>query len=68
MVCIVKSDDVAVMIRTEDGSSYTGDVLVGADGIHSRVRREMARLDPAHDYIESACEFPASITLCNIIG
>lgn len=33
-----------VLVTTEDGSTFHGDVLVGADGIHSAVRCEMWRL------------------------
>lgn len=33
-----------VLVKTDDGSLYTGDILVGADGIHSLVRSEMWRL------------------------
>lgn len=33
-----------VVVKTADGSVYTGDILVGADGIHSQVRSEMWRL------------------------
>jgi 2-polyprenyl-6-methoxyphenol hydroxylase-like FAD-dependent oxidoreductase len=66
VISVVKSDDASVVVRTEDGSSYSGDILVGADGVHSRVRREMARLDPAHVYIESACEFPIPTTVSKI--
>lgn len=33
-----------VVVKTTDGSSYQGDILVGADGIHSTVREEMWRL------------------------
>lgn len=29
---------------TEDGAVYTGDLIVGADGVHSSVRSEMWRL------------------------
>ncbi|WXC50617.1 hypothetical protein QX201_010294 [Fusarium graminearum] len=33
-----------VTVHTTDGSKYTGDVVVGADGIHSKVRQEMWRI------------------------
>jgi 2-polyprenyl-6-methoxyphenol hydroxylase-like FAD-dependent oxidoreductase len=33
-----------VKILTKDGSTFTGDILVGADGVHSTVRREMWRI------------------------
>nr|QBA88952.1 hypothetical protein PM-122-9-1376 [Penicillium brasilianum] len=33
-----------VSVVTEDGSAYDGDLVVGADGIHSRIRSEMWRL------------------------
>ncbi|KAL2867450.1 FAD-dependent monooxygenase spyC [Aspergillus lucknowensis] len=36
--------DAAVAVHTVDGSVYHGDLVVGADGVHSRVRREMWRL------------------------
>ncbi|KAE8396411.1 hypothetical protein BDV23DRAFT_168217 [Aspergillus alliaceus] len=34
----------AVAVYTQDGSCYAGDMVVGADGIHSCVRTEMWRL------------------------
>ncbi|KAI0136167.1 FAD-binding domain-containing protein [Xylariales sp. AK1849] len=34
----------SVKVIVTDGSSYTGDILVGGDGIHSKVRLEMWRL------------------------
>ena len=38
-----------VTVQAKDGSTYTGDILIGADGIHSTVRREMWRLaDSVH--------------------
>jgi 2-polyprenyl-6-methoxyphenol hydroxylase-like FAD-dependent oxidoreductase len=36
-----EADDDGVRLLFEDGSSVTGDVLVGADGIHSRVRQQL---------------------------
>jgi 2-polyprenyl-6-methoxyphenol hydroxylase-like FAD-dependent oxidoreductase len=33
-----------VQVTTKDGSTYTGDILVGADGVHSTIREEMWRL------------------------
>lgn len=40
----VELSDDSVTVHTIDGSSYSGDVLVGADGIHSTVRNEMWRI------------------------
>lgn len=39
----VKLEEAGVIVRTEDGCEYTGDIVVGADGIHSAVRSEMWR-------------------------
>ncbi len=33
-----------ILIRTEDGDTFAGDIVVGADGVHSVVRREMRRI------------------------
>ncbi|OJD12471.1 guanine deaminase [Emergomyces pasteurianus Ep9510] len=33
-----------VSVTTQDGSVFSGDILVGCDGIHSKVRQEMVRL------------------------
>lgn len=42
---VVRVDTIegCVHIQTEDGSRYTGDIVIGADGVHSAVRREMWR-------------------------
>lgn len=40
----VELEPTGVKVTTTDGSSYSGDVLIGADGIHSTVRQEMWRL------------------------
>ncbi|KAK2785003.1 hypothetical protein FQN53_008054 [Emmonsiellopsis sp. PD_33] len=36
--------DHCVKVTTGDGGVYTGDILVGCDGVHSIVRQEMVRL------------------------
>lgn len=40
----VEVTDHGVVVTTSDKSSYKGDILIGADGIHSNVRGEMWRL------------------------
>ena len=37
-------DEDGVVVKTSDGASYYGDILIGADGIHSTVRNEMWRM------------------------
>lgn len=39
---VLSPDNVGV--KTTDGDFFTGDILVGADGVHSKVRSEMWRL------------------------
>ncbi|QKX61834.1 uncharacterized protein TRUGW13939_08990 [Talaromyces rugulosus] len=36
--------DAPLIVETEDGTQYTGDVIVGADGVHSITRSEMWRI------------------------
>jgi 2-polyprenyl-6-methoxyphenol hydroxylase-like FAD-dependent oxidoreductase len=40
----VELNDNGVTVKTTDNFSYTGHILIGADGIHSAVRGEMWRL------------------------
>lgn len=40
----VHTTDAGMVVTTSDKSSYRGDILVGADGIHSLVREEMWRI------------------------
>lgn len=46
-VTTVELEPSRVKVVTGDGSSYYGDILVGADGVHSKVRNEMWRLADA---------------------
>lgn len=46
-VTSVESTKTTVAVRTEDGSTWTGSILVGADGVRSTVRQEMWRM--AHE-------------------
>lgn len=36
-----EQDDAGVRLRFEDGRSAAGDILVGADGLHSRIRQKL---------------------------
>lgn len=40
----IKLDDSGATAITINGESYKGDIIIGADGIHSKVRDEMWRL------------------------
>ncbi|KAF2804993.1 FAD-binding domain-containing protein [Mytilinidion resinicola] len=40
----VEVNEKGVKAITSDGSVYTGDIMIGADGIHSQVRKEMWRI------------------------
>ncbi|KAK1460735.1 FAD binding domain-containing protein [Colletotrichum melonis] len=40
----VQMDDSGVTVKTCDGSTYAGDILIGADGVRSFIRQEMWRL------------------------
>ncbi|RAL12393.1 putative FAD binding monooxygenase [Aspergillus homomorphus CBS 101889] len=40
----IEQQDNTVLVYTRDGSKYTGDLVVGADGVHSRVRTQMWRI------------------------
>lgn len=59
--------DDGVLVKTSDGSVYTGDILIGADGIHSTVRKEMWRIanDMSPGWISPSdytCEFEKILT------
>lgn len=39
----IEDDEGRVLVHTEDGTTFEGQITVGADGVHSTVRREMWR-------------------------
>ena len=39
--------DERVIVHCSDGSQYEGDIIVGADGVHSLIRQEMWRASEA---------------------
>ena len=45
----VKPIEGGIEVTTKDGQTFTGDILIGADGIHSNVRKEMRRIADATD-------------------
>ncbi|KAJ5008475.1 FAD-dependent monooxygenase sdnN [Colletotrichum sp. SAR 10_66] len=50
----ITTTDTGVIVNCEDGSSYAGSVVIGADGVHSATRRQMRCLaleeDPAREW------------------
>ncbi|KAK1453504.1 FAD binding domain-containing protein [Colletotrichum melonis] len=45
----IVSTDTGVTVTCEDGSSYDGSIVIGADGVHSATRRQMRKLAVAED-------------------
>ncbi|OLN86982.1 2-heptyl-3-hydroxy-4(1H)-quinolone synthase 1 [Colletotrichum chlorophyti] len=45
----IKSTETGVIVTCDDGSSYAGSVVIGADGVHSATRRHMRELAIAED-------------------
>ena len=40
----VAATSAGVSVQTQDGDTFAGDIIVGGDGIHSTVRKEMWRI------------------------
>ena len=46
---IIEQLDRGVKVITKDGATFVGDILVGADGVHSRTRKEMWKIADSED-------------------
>ena len=46
---IIEQLDRGVKAITKDGATFVGDILVGADGVHSRTRKEMWKIADSED-------------------
>ncbi|MFC4912834.1 FAD-dependent oxidoreductase [Actinomadura gamaensis] len=44
---LAPASDGGVTVTTEDGADYHADLLIGADGVHSRVRAQLVDAEPA---------------------
>jgi 2-polyprenyl-6-methoxyphenol hydroxylase-like FAD-dependent oxidoreductase len=45
----IEHSETGVTVKCADGSSYVGDIVVGADGVHSKIREEMWRFAATTD-------------------
>ncbi|KAF7351054.1 Monooxygenase FAD-binding protein [Mycena sanguinolenta] len=66
-----------VQVMTKDGATYTGDILVGADGVYSTIRKEMWRLGdelapgrfPQADRTDVPCDYHCMFGISkNVVG
>lgn len=66
---LVRQQRNGITVVCEDGSSYTGDILAGADGVNSKARSEMWRLadeqDPELVKADKNCK-PSSTSMSNV--
>ena len=68
----IEHSEAEVVVRCENGEAFRGDVLLGADGTHSFVRKEMRKLIEIQDGKDLEQEkrskfnliFPGSRTRC----
>lgn len=72
-VAAVDTTEDGVVVTCEDGSTYAGDIVLGADGVHSKVRRIMRekalKADPASEAeLDAESPFPAvyKLLFCTI--
>ncbi|KAJ4214447.1 hypothetical protein NW759_010463 [Fusarium solani] len=69
----VHTSDDGVVVKTSDGSSFEGHILVGADGIHSTVRGEMWRIAnemspgwiPSDEHTSVPCDYGCVFGISN---
>jgi hypothetical protein len=51
-VTSVVHPDSGVIVKCHDGSEFAGDIVIGADGVRSGIRKEMRRYMSEHGHVQ----------------
>ncbi|KAF9189609.1 hypothetical protein BGZ51_009428 [Haplosporangium sp. Z 767] len=67
-VLSIEQNDLGVMIRVADGSTYHGDILVGADGAYSGVRQGLYKLMEKKGQLPAADKTNLTLGYISMVG